>query len=150
MKKLTAIILCMTLCISITGCGGRKAIENYPGMAETDTAEAETVNEAGSVEEVKYSDGKAFYVVKGGHGENVYHVDAEIVGDAADTYPVYDIKFWDMRAQDLYNLSAYLVGARDANYLLPLDIADEEYLANRLVILEERRDKLLEKGKKKA
>lgn len=148
MKKLTAIILCITLCIVMMGCNGRKAIENYPGMApETGDAEEETGNDAGSVEEVKYSDGKAFYTVKGGHGENAYRVEAEIVGDEKDTFPVYDIKFWDMRTQDLYNLSAYLVGARDANYLLPLDIADEEYLANRLVILEKRRDKLLEKGK---
>lgn len=146
-KRLVAIVCVMTLGLSLVGCGSRKAIDDYPGMVPGDGSESEVVSEEGSIAELAYSEGKVSYIARGQRGEDVYKVNADIVGNPSDTYPVYDIKFWDMRSQDLYNLSAFIVGARDAEYLLPLDIADEDYLNNRLDTLEKRRDKLLEKGK---
>lgn len=147
-KRIIPLVVCsLVLCSLLSGCGKRKAINNYPGMEPVDIEEAANENKDGSVDEAKYSDGKVFYMARGQHGESVYRVDAEVAGDPADTYPVYDLKYWNMNTADLYSVSAFLIGARDAEYLLPIELADEDYLANRLDVLEKRRDQLLEKGK---
>ena len=146
LRKTMTIMLSLIMFAQLIGCGGRKAVDNYPGMIPGDESEADTASE-GSIEETKYSDGRVYYMARNQRGDKIYRIDAEIIGNPLDTYPVYDIKFWNMSQQDLYNISAFMVGARSANYLLPLDIADEEYLTNRLLLLTERRDKRLEKGK---
>lgn len=138
-------LMSIILCFALIGCGSPQTITDYPGMEGVEAVEGETGES--SIVNVNYSEGKVSYIAKGTKGENVFNVNAQIVGDEKDTYPVYDIKYWDMPQSELINISAFLVGGRQAEVLMPLEIADEDYLANRLVTLEKRRDKHLEKGR---
>ena len=141
-------LMSIILCMAMIGCGSPKEITNYPGMEGVEAAEGETGES--TVVNVNYSEGKVSYIAKGSKGENVFSVNAQVVGDEKDTYPVYDIKYADMSQTNLINVSAFLVGGRQAEVLMPLEIADEDYLANRLAVLEKRRDKMIEKGKEAA
>lgn len=137
-------LMSIILCFALIGCGSPQTITDYPGMEGAEVVDGET--EEATIVNVNYSDGKVSYITKGSKGENVYNINAQIVGDEKDTYPVYDIKYTDMSQAELINVSAFLVGARQAEVLMPIEIADEDYLANRLVTLEKRRDKQIEKG----
>lgn len=147
MRMILPCLLIISISSSLIGCGGRKAIDNYPGMETASSTDDENSEADGSISELNYSDGKVFYMARGQHGENVIKVDAEIIGDPKDTYPVYDIKYWDAKEADLINITTYLIGGRSAELLLPIEIADEDYLVNRLELLKERQDKFMEKGK---
>jgi len=136
--KWIAGVLAVVTGISLLGCGGPRKVENYPG-----TEPKETVEKQEDVQAV-YDGNKVTYRI-GGKGGTL-KVNAEIIGDTQLDFPVYTYQNLEMKEADLINVENYLLNRRNTNIILPLEIADAEYVANRIELLTERVNQYEEKG----
>ncbi len=134
-----AVILGLSMSMSLLGCGGPKAVENYPGKEEAPVTE-EKQEEIQAV----YEGNQVSYRVAGKGCE--LKVNAEVEGDMSVDYPIFTYQNLEMKEADLINVENFLLGRLNTNVIMPPELADAEYVASRQELLTKRMDQYAEKG----
>ena len=137
-KVIASGLICSML---IAGCGkSPEVVDNYPGVESNTTTEAKTEKKVSPVSEIKKSeDGNHIsYNVTNERGAELFTVDADIVADYEKSYPVYDVSPWQMQQSQVGQLATVFFDKDTTSVLMPIEIADETYLTQRLAVLNER------------
>ncbi len=139
MKKY-AVICTAALCFTLlAGCGGVKEIKNYPLDAESSTEE-DTI--------VKNKTGDSLnYMIINNNGETAYEVNATIIGDEENAYPVYQVLPREYTDEDIQKFCSDIFDEGTTSVILPSFLTQSDYVENRIRTITERKEQYEADGK---